>query len=190
MADLGPPGPGHDDIIVCIEKYAQKVQSDKFFLDLLDAAIYTDKMDKDLSVVVDHGDRVELSLAVGQLQTLAPDLKVKGGTPGSDPCVVTPEDRCTPLTWLLISTNAKYEPKGVKNHWLPAFFKEQLPPKEYSQLTETAIDSLSQRIEVASAHNVQLLKQQVRETITMEQGTSEFERQQCLATDSFEELNR
>lgn len=48
------------------------MKSDKHPLDLLDAVVYTDRMDKDLAVVVDHGDKVELSLAVGQLKEACP----------------------------------------------------------------------------------------------------------------------
>lgn len=166
------------------------MKSDKHPLDLLDAVVYTDRMDKDLAVVVDHGDKVELSLAVGQLKELVPEMKVKGGTLGCDPCEVTPEDRCNPLVWVLISTNAKYEPKAPKNHWVPGFFQEQLSPQEYSRLTEKAIDSLSERIDVLSKDSISGLKKQLKETVTLEHGISEFEQRQIQTSDSFEELAR
>ena len=112
-----------------IDKYCERVQKTGTFLEVIDAEIFCRQAGKMLAIGVDtHNSVLEVKPSTAFWYTLMA---------GQEDGVPFPEvDRSDPNTWCLISCHAKYDSSAVqRNHWIPAVFKEQVPPEVYTELT-------------------------------------------------------
>ena len=57
---------------------------------------------------------------------------------GPEPVEINPTD---PHAWVIVSCNVNYDPDGVKNHWLPGFFREQISPDEWFEMTVVGLSN-------------------------------------------------
>eukprot|EP00435_Cladocopium_sp_Y103_P011849 s3146_g3.t1 len=118
-----------------ITQYAQMVKENGFFLEVIDAQAFVLQIGGVLAFGREnHLGRIEVLPAAQQWATV------------SDKVVDLPDvDPKDPNTWLLISCNASYDPQGPANHWIPGFFKDQVHPDIYHQLTLDALSSLNEK---------------------------------------------
>ena len=86
---------------------------------------------KKLVVVVDD---VESNITLCQIEDFAKHLGAE--------CLQLPPppvlDRRRKDVWAMVSCNALFDPKGVKNHWVPAFFQQQISEDQWFELTVVA----------------------------------------------------
>ena len=128
----GEPGKRKMEPIVA---YAQMVKKNGFYLEVIDAQAFVLQIGGTLAFgLEDQMGRIKVLPAQQQWATL---LDHQNDIPDIDPK--------NPNTWLLISCNAMYDPKGPANHWIPGFFKDQLHPDVYYQLTLEALSSLNDK---------------------------------------------
>ena len=125
----GKPNPS-TKIRTQIEEYASQVRKDGGWLDVADAQLLTEYYGKSLALLCDlENDFMPVTAA----RVLASRLPAGFHFEDMDPL-----DRSCPSQWCLLSCNALYDPKGRSNHWMPAFFKEQVDKDVWSSLTAEA----------------------------------------------------
>ena len=109
-----------------------------YHLDVLDGQLAAEKNGKILSVVVDSADGNPI------VQT-SRDFFAGMLPPGTfqEGC---PIDRFSEDSWCLVSCNAGYKQNEVRNHWCPAFFREQLSPEILPHLTVKGPRSWKQKL--------------------------------------------
>jgi len=84
-----------------------------FFLDTMDAILYTHTLGATFSILVDTLENPSVHTAQGFLNGVLP----KGWSPSSESLV--------DHGWFLISCNASYDCNGRNNHWVPAYQKNK-----------------------------------------------------------------
>ena len=114
-----------------IASYAERVGQSGFFLDLLDGMLFATKMEKELALILDTGDRSSKPILARDhiSQLLPPELAIEPSHPF---------DPKSKNWWCLVSCNALHDPEGVANHWVPAIFREQLTEDEEFLLSAEA----------------------------------------------------
>ena len=116
-----------------ISEYASLVLRPGFYLEAVDAEIFVHNTGGRLVIGVDNADMpMSLKDSADLSAHLSEDQEKEE----------LPINRNDPLTWVLVSCNANYAPNGMKNHWVPGFFKEQIRPDEWNRLTVTEIQPL------------------------------------------------
>lgn len=119
-----------------IEEYAQLVGQKGFYLDVGDALLFAEDSNKDIALCI-HASGGEGGIWLGDLQhhicSFVPGIDVIGDQP-----II---QRNSPETWVLLSVNARFDTTQVHNHYMPGFFREQLTPKLYKELTEDKLQA-------------------------------------------------
>lgn len=123
-----------------IERYAAKVARKGYYLDILDAELFACRCDVRLSIMLHSKDGLSAGLVSKHLETFLPDdVRIDYGS--SDP-------ERKPDDWCLLSCNAVYDPEGVRNHWVPVFYKDSLSDEHWHALTASV--QTQQSLEIAS----------------------------------------
>lgn len=106
------------------------VAQNGFYLDIGDALLLGEDHKKDVILGV-HASDVEGGLWLRDLQQ-----HVSSWVPGLEPKSKEPTiQRSSPDTWVIISVNAEFNTSELHNHYMPGWFREQLPPEQYNALT-------------------------------------------------------
>lgn len=116
-----------------IEEYAAKVRGKGFHLDVLDATLFADNHDAMLHVAFDPfpGGEFKFLSCVEYFKEISPTIDLDG----SSELI-----RESPHTWCLVSVNANFDNKALRNHWVAGFFKDQLQPEMWDLLTAREIE--------------------------------------------------
>lgn len=123
-----------------IQKYAKSVKSPGFYMEVADAELFVQRAGGTLAVAVDNA--YEPLTIQHSLAQWSEALKEQGF-----PCLdIQDIDPSDPHCWLILSVNASYDPRGRKNHWMPAFFKQQVTDSEYFDMTVLAASELVKSI--------------------------------------------
>ena len=123
-----------------ILSYANKVGTSGFWLDWLDAVLFTENNDRNLGIIrFSRGPEcgLEIIAAHDQLKEI-PGLSE---SVEASHVIERNED-----TWLIMSCHAGFNPADVANHWVPCVFKELVPESTYLELTAQKIAQLKVRI--------------------------------------------
>lgn len=108
-----------------VKRYADLIQRPSEYLEVVDAEIYALHMGKMLAVGVDYGpEAIKFSRSASfWIDAIRED----------DRKIEIPEvDVSSKDTWALISCSADFDTRAdVRNHWVPAFFKEQIPEETF-----------------------------------------------------------
>ena len=129
LAGTGPLPDGPEDATTAkIIEYASKVRTTGQWLDVTDAAIFTDVHESDLVVGTDpfQGDELAFQPVSEYFTQHIPSLIFTG---------IDSINRASPHTWCLLSTNAKFQQDGLRNHWVVGYFREQLNEASFKELT-------------------------------------------------------
>ena len=120
-------------VVQKIEEYAAKVRGKGFHLDVLDAALFADNHDAMLHVAFDPfpGGEFKFLSCVEYFKEISPTIDLDG----SSELI-----RESPRTWCLVSVNANFDNKALRNHWVAGFFKDQLQPEMWDLLTAREIE--------------------------------------------------
>ena len=120
-------------VVQKIEEYAAKVRGKGFHLDVLDAALFADNHDAMLHVAFDPfpGGEFKFLSCVEYFKEISPTIDLDG----SSELI-----RESPHTWCLVSVNANFDNKALRNHWVAGFFKDQLQPDMWDLLTAREIE--------------------------------------------------
>ena len=104
-----------------IDAYMAKIIQNGSYLESIDAAVYLESQKKNLCIAVDEG--------AGPLRVIRFRNFCKEFLETNQGRHVPPDvglDRSLPSNCCLIACNALFERIGQQNHWVPAFFKEDL----------------------------------------------------------------
>lgn len=107
------------------EAYAEKIGKPGVWLDLFDALLLARGHEKQLVSVTD--------ILRGQVEPV--DVETFLHDMCNTLCSAKPVDRSNKEMNLLVSCNARYDPGGLKNHYVPAFFPEQVDSEGWFYLT-------------------------------------------------------
>lgn len=114
-----------------IDAYMAKIIQNGSYLESIDAAVYLEsEKKKNLCIAVDEG--------AGPLRVIRFRNFCKEFLETNQGRHVPPDvglDRSLPSNCCLVACNALFEPTGQQNHWVPAFFKEQMSQEEFWDLT-------------------------------------------------------
>ena len=108
-----------------------------FWLELADGFLFAMKQGKKLALVMDvPNEDTPMRPMVDAMKDLLDD-EFTGLLDALRPedFAVRPSESDS---WILISCNAQYDRKSARNHWCPAFFKEQVPEDVWVSLTTLA----------------------------------------------------
>ena len=118
-----------------IHAYANMIKVNGFFLEVVDADVFVKQIGGRIAVAMENplGAIEVLPCEMQWSPVLGPDLDIPE---------IDPRD---PNTWVLVSCNALYDPAGPKNHWIPGFFKDQISPDAFYDLTALAAQPITQK---------------------------------------------
>ena len=113
-----------------IDAYMEKIVQPGFYLESVDAAVFLDTDKKSLCIAVDEGAG---PLRVIKFRNFCKELLStnQGQVAPADGGL----DRSLPSNCCLVACNAIFDPSGPQNHWVPAFFKEQMSNEEFWDIT-------------------------------------------------------
>ena len=131
-----------------IAEYADRVEKDGFFLEVIDAALFAEMHKKDLYMAVDWGTN-----EVGNADYIWKYLSTM--LPRDFESTIPETNKASKSTWCLLSCNSLHssDPHAVKNHYVPAYFKEQLSESEFLEFTMLAQSKAREKL---SEHKAQL----------------------------------
>ena len=139
-------------IASCIEKYAEQVATFGYCLDAGDAQIFAEEKGVAISLLLDMpGSKIEVGSLYYYMSTLVPHIEEDDGEQ---------LQRNDPENWLLLGVNARFDPTQQRNHWVPGWFREQLDPKVFKKLTETAWKAEEKEAKETKKKLAQLERQQ------------------------------
>ena len=125
---LGPARAGRPDEVLRkkMDRYVELVQTDGFYLEALDAELFSKVFDKFLCFVVDDPESPpEVKTSTSLWVSLLPEQMTIDEQP------VEREN-----SWCLVSTAADYDPENpARNHWCPGFFEEAVGKDDFYALT-------------------------------------------------------
>ena len=130
-------------------------------MEIVDAEIFCQQAGKMLAIAVDHRNvPMEVKCSSAMWYSLIA---------GQEDDIPFPEvDRYDPNTWCLVSCHARYDSSSdQRNHWIPAVFKEQVPPEVYTELTVAKCKSFNQKLSDITKM-VNALKQKKAEWMKLE----------------------
>ena len=129
------------DVEAQIEKYAELVGQNGFYLDVTEAILFGEDDQKHLALALQNRDsEIEIISVYEHINHIVPALEIEGAHGMGD------FDFSSPHTWLLLCVNALFEVEGPKNHYVPGFFREQLNQKEYLKLTQETWEAEEKKI--------------------------------------------
>lgn len=136
-----------------IEMYAKKVRERGFYLEAVDAELFCRYAEKKLTVAVhESSEPMIVRPALAYWSTIVSE--------DGEAQVLPDVQRSDQDTICLISCNAQYDGgAGMRNHWMPAFFKEQLCEEQYHILTVERPRKIFHKYQAAKTQ-ARILKQQ------------------------------
>ena len=161
--------------------YAEKVAQPGQWLEAVDGAVLGDCYGVKLHIIADSCSSIEVqSWEVMARNALRLDEAIQA------PAVSRTEKR----NILLISCNAVYDPAGARNHWIPAWFQEQLTPEAWFHLAmEKPIEEARQarQLKLQISH---MLEQQASDENRMKLEDQEWEFSRLTALTSMRKKYR
>ena len=113
-----------------IAYYATMVGTKGTWLDVLDAGLAGDRLEKDIFFLVTKKEEgLDLFSIKTYMKNHIPDLEIEGHD--------APPNRASKDTWVFLSCNASYQhgKNDPRNHWMPCVFREQVEPSLFEELT-------------------------------------------------------
>ena len=122
-------------------EYSALVKEQGFWLDVVDADLFVQQSGGTLVFATDDGDKpLDIMRASTQWEAV-----LYSQASGDQQMSLEAVDRSDGNVWCLLSCNARYEPNGPKNHWMPVCFKEQLQPADWHMMTKESQQTLVQQ---------------------------------------------
>eukprot|EP00435_Cladocopium_sp_Y103_P045847 s210_g13.t1 len=139
-------------LALAIRSYAESVATSGFYLDVIDAQLLAEHLERRLFIVVDRdADQLEFQIVDDYLATMLP--------PGMHFADLDPAagDEPAGSDWCLLSCNALYDPVGVHNHWIPLLRKKSLPESIWIDLTAGAQSKFTLQLAEAECSELSLI---------------------------------
>ena len=135
-----------------IEKYAADIRESGFWLEFVDAELFVRNTGGNLLLGIEQNAHSPLTLltAADQFAHLFPEGE------GPESVEIDPKN---PHSWVMVSCNVNYKPDGVKNHWVPGFFRDQISADDWFDLTVVALSKCVKEYREKKSQ-LELLKEQ------------------------------